>query len=173
MDLRIQCPALTPTDAPGLTNHCPPMRPKGDQARVLQRDFTNGSQKNSTLGQQTVLFWAAGRKTSLWQEMRPVKEKQKQGGLLMKRIILDIMELIDSPPLPLRSSSYMGQEIPIPFLCKPPPPILRHQKRIGTSKRKASSLSNTTLNKNFLSKAPLEILSAVSHTRTVVHSSII
>ena len=115
MDLRIQCPALTPTDAPGLTNHCPPMRPKGDQARVLQRDFTNGSQKNSTLGKQTVLFWAAGRKTSLWQEMRPVKEKQKQGGLLMKRIILDITGAHRFSSSPLKKLQLHGPRNPNTF----------------------------------------------------------
>ena len=36
------------------------------------------------------------------------------------------------------------------------PPQLKHQKRIGTSKRKAISLSNTTLYKNFLSIVPLK-----------------
>lgn len=36
------------------------------------------------------------------------------------------------------------------------PPHLKHQKRTGTSKRKAISLSNTTLYKNFLSIVPLK-----------------
>lgn len=165
MDLRITVSCPDSHWCPGSDQSLSSYETKGWPSKSPSERFTNGSQK-TRWGSQ-LFSWAAGRKTPLWQEMRPMKEKQKQGGVLMNRIILDINGAHRW------SSSYIRQEIPIPFLCKPPPPILRHQKRTGTSKRKASSLSNTTLNKNFLSKAPLEILSAVSHTRTVVHSSII